>query len=38
MKNFHNLKPRYIDPCNIPIKRALVSQPNTLVVAQDSNI
>ena len=36
--NFNNVKLRHIEPCNFLTKRALVSQPSTLVVAKDPNI
>ena len=36
--NVNHLKLRYTDPCNFFTKCALVIQPNTLVVAKDSNI
>ena len=36
MKNANHLKLKYIDLCNFITKRALVSQPSTLVVAKDS--
>ena len=35
--NFNHLKLRYTDPCSYLTKRALVSQPTTLVVAKDPN-
>ena len=35
MKNANHLKLKYIDLCNFITKRALVSQPSTLVVAKD---
>ena len=38
VKNFIHEKLRYTEPGNFLIKRALVSQPSTLVVARDSNI
>ena len=37
-ENNFNLKLRYTDPYNFLTKRALVSQPDTLVVARDSKI
>ena len=37
-KNFIHLKLRYTNPCNFLTKRALVSQPSTLMVAKDSKI
>ena len=36
--NFNNVKLRYMEPCNFLTKRALVSQPSTIVVAKDLNI
>ena len=36
--NFYHLKLRYTDPGNLFTKRALVSQPSTLMVGKDSNI
>ena len=36
--NFNHVKLRYMEPCNFLTKRALVSQPSTIVVAKDPNI
>ena len=36
--NFNHVKLRYIEPCNFLTKRAMVSQPSTLVAARDPNI
>ena len=36
--NFDHVKLRYIEPCNFPTKRALVSQQSALVVVKDPNI
>ena len=38
MINFSHVKLRYIEPCNFLMKRDLVSQQSTLVVAKDPNI
>ena len=38
MIDFDHVKLRYIEPCNFFIKRALVNQSSTLVVAKDPNI
>ena len=38
VRTFNHLKSRYTEPCNFLTKRALVSQPSTLVFAKDSNI
>ena len=36
--NFNHVKVRYIELCNFLNKRALVSQPRTIVDAKDPNI
>ena len=38
MMNFNHVKLRYIEPCNFLTKRALMSQPSTLMVAKDPDI
>ena len=37
LKIFNHFKLRYTDPCNFLNKRAIVSQPSTLVFAKDSH-
>ena len=36
--DFNHVKLRCMEPCNFRTKRALVSQPSSLVVAKDPNL